>query len=49
VVDIPGRRIHVYREPTAEGYAHSLECVQKDTVSPVGLPAVQVTAGTLFT
>jgi Uma2 family endonuclease len=26
VIDIPGKRIHVYREPTDEGYAQALEC-----------------------
>jgi Uma2 family endonuclease len=48
IVDIPGKRIHVYREPTVVGYVQALECAQTDSVSPRGLPAVQVIAGTLF-
>jgi hypothetical protein len=48
VVDIPGRRIHVYCEPTAEGYGEAFARAQTDIVSPRALPAVQVTAGTLF-
>jgi Uma2 family endonuclease len=34
VADIPGKRVHVYREPTVDGYAWSLECTLADTVSP---------------
>jgi Uma2 family endonuclease len=48
VVDIPGKRVHVYREPTGDGYAESVERTLSDIVSPRALPAVQVTAGTLF-
>jgi Uma2 family endonuclease len=48
VVDLPGQRIHVYREPTAEGYGKTFERAQTDAVSPQALPAVQVTVGTLF-
>jgi Uma2 family endonuclease len=49
VIDIPGKRIHVYREPTGDGYAQALECSLTDSVSLRALPAVQVIAGTLFT
>jgi Uma2 family endonuclease len=48
VVDIPGKRVHVYREPSMDGYAWALECTLADVVSPRELPVVQVTAGTLF-
>jgi Uma2 family endonuclease len=48
VVDVSGKRIHVYREPTGDGYAQALECTLSDVVSLRGLPGVQVTAGTLF-
>jgi Uma2 family endonuclease len=48
VVDLPGQRIHVHREPTAEGYGKTFERAQTDAVSPQALPAVQVTVGTLF-
>jgi Uma2 family endonuclease len=48
VADIPGKRIYVYREPAAEGYATSRECTMADVVSPRELPVVQITAGTLF-
>jgi Uma2 family endonuclease len=49
VVDLPGKRIHVYREPTGGGYAQTLECALTERVSPQALPAVQVIVGTLFT
>jgi Uma2 family endonuclease len=49
VVDIPGKRIHVYREPTGDGYVQALECAVTDSVAPRALPAVQVIAGILFT
>jgi Uma2 family endonuclease len=48
VVDIPRQRIHVYCQPTADGYGEALERARTDTVSPRALPAVQVTVGTLF-
>jgi Uma2 family endonuclease len=48
IVDIPGRRVHVNREPTVDGYGEALEHTRSDTVSPRALPAVQVTVGTLF-
>jgi Uma2 family endonuclease len=48
VVDLPGQRIQVHREPTAEGYGKTVERTQTDAVSPQALPAVQVTVGTLF-
>jgi Uma2 family endonuclease len=48
VVDIPGKCVHVYREPMIDGYALALEFALNDSVSPQGLPAVQVMVGTLF-
>jgi hypothetical protein len=46
--DIPGKCVHVYREPRVDGYALALEFNLTDSVSPLGLPAVQVMVGTLF-
>jgi Uma2 family endonuclease len=48
VVDIPGKRVHVYREPAVDGYAEAVERGPSDIVSPRALPAVQVAVGTLF-
>jgi hypothetical protein len=48
VVDIPGRCVHVNREPSVDGYVWSVECTLGDVVSPRELPMIQVTAGTLF-
>jgi Uma2 family endonuclease len=48
VVDLPGQCIHVYCEPTADGYAETLKRGQTDTVSPRAMPAVRFAAGTLF-
>jgi Uma2 family endonuclease len=48
VVDIPGKRVNVYRKPRGDEYAEAVECTSSDVVSPRALPAVQVTVGTLF-
>ncbi|HEY4445470.1 MAG TPA: Uma2 family endonuclease [Steroidobacteraceae bacterium] len=48
VVDIPGKRVHVYREPMMNGYGEAFERTLTATVSPRALPAIQVTVGTLF-
>ncbi len=48
VVDIPGRRVHVYREPGITGFAMARVCSLADVVSPRELPALRITAGTLF-
>ena len=47
VVDIPGRRLFVDREPTVDGYGEAREH-RSDTVSPRALPAVQVVPEALF-
>jgi Uma2 family endonuclease len=49
VIDIPGKRIHVYREPTANGYREAFERALPDSVAPRALPAVQVAVQSLFT
>jgi len=43
VIDIPGKRIHVYREPTANGYGEAFERALPDSVAPRALPAIRVT------
>jgi Uma2 family endonuclease len=48
VVDIPGERVYVYREPTGDGYTEAVEGSSNDVVSPRAIPAVQLVAGTLF-
>jgi Uma2 family endonuclease len=49
VVDLPGQRVHVYREPRANGYGVARACSLTDVVSPRDLPAIQIAVGTLFT
>ncbi len=49
VVDIPGRRVHVYREPCSNGYAMARAFGPTDVVSPRDFPAIQVAVGTLCT
>jgi Uma2 family endonuclease len=48
VIDIPGERIHVYREPNVDGYAQAEVRTFTDTVSPQRLPAIKVNVGSLF-
>jgi Uma2 family endonuclease len=49
VIDIQDKRVHIYFEPTVDGYARSIKCAPSDTVSPRALPAVQVTVQGFFT
>jgi len=48
VVDIRGQRVHVYWEPTANGYAESRELTGGDMASPRALPIVRIPVGALF-
>lgn len=48
VVNIPGKCIHVYRDPWGDRYTQAMECTLADTVSPRALPVIQVAVGTLF-
>jgi len=48
VIDLPGQRVHVYGEPSAQGYAQVMEYASTDVVSPRALPAVQVMVSRLF-
>ena len=48
VADVRGARLYVYNDPTADGYARTLECTAADTVSPRALPAVQIKMAALF-
>jgi len=48
VFDLPGRRVHVYRDPTVEGYGDASVHTLNEAVSPRALPAVQVVPGTVF-
>jgi Uma2 family endonuclease len=49
VVDIPGQRVYVSREPTGDGYAQALEHAADDIVSARALPYFQVAARKFFT
>jgi Uma2 family endonuclease len=48
IVDLPGKCLHVYREPAAGGYARARSCTLNDTVSPQAVPAIQLAVGSLF-
>jgi Uma2 family endonuclease len=48
VVDLPGERIHVYGEPSEDGYAQVVEYASTDIVSLRALPAIQVVVSRLF-
>jgi Uma2 family endonuclease len=49
VIDVEGRRIHTYREPSAKGYARALVFSAADTVAPQAFPDVRIAVGELFT
>jgi len=48
VVNIPGKCVHVYRDPWGDRYTQATECTLADTISPRALPVIQVAVGTLF-
>ena len=48
VIDVEGRRIVTYREPSVQGYARTLECAGGDLVAPLAFPAVKIVVGDLF-
>jgi Uma2 family endonuclease len=48
VVDLEGRRIHTYREPSAQGYARTLVFTAADGVAPQAFPGVMIAVGEIF-
>jgi len=48
VVDVDGRRIVTYREPTVKGYVRKDEFSAADIVTPQAFPHVKIPAGDLF-
>ena len=48
VVNIPGKCVHVYRDPWGDRYTQAMECTLTEIISPRALPVIQVAVGTLF-
>jgi Uma2 family endonuclease len=48
VVDVEGRRIHTYREPTENGYAAQGEFAGADAVVPQAFPDLKIAFGEIF-
>jgi Uma2 family endonuclease len=48
VVDVEGRRIVTYREPTVRGYARTGEFTAADIVVPQAFPGVKIAVGEIF-
>jgi Uma2 family endonuclease len=48
IVDVEGRRIVTYREPTAKGYVRQSEFAAAETVVPQALPGINIAVGELF-
>jgi Uma2 family endonuclease len=48
VVDVEGRRVHTYREPTANGYLHKSAFAGAEAVVPQSFPDLKITVGDLF-
>jgi Uma2 family endonuclease len=48
VVDVEGRRIVTYREPTVKGYVRKVEVAAADIVIPQAFPHVKIPAGDVF-
>jgi Uma2 family endonuclease len=48
VVDVEGKRIVVYREPSAKGYVRKLEVSAPNAISPQAFPGVEVAVREMF-
>jgi len=48
VVDVEGRRIVTYREPTAKGYLRQSEFAAAETVAPQAFPGISIVVGEIF-
>jgi Uma2 family endonuclease len=48
VVDVEGRRIVTYREPTVTGYVRKIEFAAADIVTPQAFPDVKIPSGDIF-
>jgi Uma2 family endonuclease len=48
VVDVQGRRVVTYSEPTAKGYERKREFATTDTVAPQAFPDVKIAVGDIF-
>lgn len=48
VVDVEGRRVVTYREPTAKGYVRKTELQAPDAVAPQAIPGIKIVMGEIF-
>lgn len=48
ILDLPAKRIEVYREPAPNGYRIKLELGAGETISPCALPAVKLSLAEIF-
>jgi len=48
VVDVEGRRVVTYREPTAKGYIRKAEFQAPDVLTPQAFPGVKIVVGEIF-
>ena len=48
VVDVEGRRVVIYREPTAKGYIRKAEFQAPDVLTPQAFPGVKIVVGEIF-
>jgi Uma2 family endonuclease len=48
VIDVEGKRVVTYREPTAKGYARKLEFAAADFVTPQAFPDIKIAVQEIF-
>jgi Uma2 family endonuclease len=48
VVDVEGKRVAVYREPSAQGYVRKLEFSASHKVSPLAFPSLEIAVQDVF-
>jgi Uma2 family endonuclease len=48
VVDVEGKRVVTYQEPTAKGYVRKAEFAAADAVAPQAFPDVEIAVGEIF-
>jgi Uma2 family endonuclease len=48
VVDIPHRQVHIFRDPTPNGYTSHLILTEPQTISPLAFPEINLSIGSIL-
>ncbi|NER01141.1 MAG: Uma2 family endonuclease [Cyanothece sp. SIO2G6] len=48
VVDLPNRQLHIFRDPTPDGYTHHLILKEPNQISPLGFPEMVINLSSIL-